>query len=81
MKKINKKTKSKLINIAALVFSIFMYIIFALSIFFKEYAVCIIILLLQIYAYLVKLELTFKMTIEIPNNEPIEIKKKVKKGK
>ena len=81
MKKINKKTKSKLINIADLVFSIFMYIIFALSIFFKEYAICIIILLLQIYAYLVKLELTFKMTIEIPNNEPIEIKKKVKKGK
>lgn len=81
MKKINKKTKSKLINIAALVFSIFMYIIFALSIFFREYAICIIILLLQIYAYLVKLELTFKMTIEIPNNEPIEIKKKVKKGK
>ena len=81
MKKINKKTKSKLINIAALVFSIFMYIIFALSIFFREYDICIIILLLQIYAYLVKLELTFKMTIEIPNNEPIEIKKKVKKGK
>lgn len=81
MKKINKKTKSKLINIVDLIFSIFMYIIFALSIFFKEYAICIIILLLQIYAYLVKLELTFKMTIEIPNNEPIEIKKKVKKGK
>lgn len=81
MKKINKKTKSKLINIADLIFSIFMYIIFALSIFFKEYAICIIILLLQIYDYLVKLELTFKMTIQIPNNDPIEIKKKVKKGK
>lgn len=81
MKKLSKKTKKKIIDIADTIFTIAVNLIILESIITRQYGVGIILMLLQIYIYLINLDFKVNMTIQIPNNDPIEVKKTVKKGK
>ncbi len=81
MKKMNKKTKKKIIDIADTIFTIAVNLIILESIITRQYGVGIILMLIQIYVYLINLDFKVNMTIQIPNNDPIEVKKSVKKGK
>jgi hypothetical protein len=81
MKKMNKKTKEKIINIIDAVYTVLLNLAVLGSIIAKEYGLGIILMLIQIYVYLINLDFKFNMTIQIPNNDPIEIKKSVKKEK
>lgn len=81
MKKMNKKTKKKIVDIADTIFTIAVNLIILESIITRQYGVGIILMLLQIYIYLINLDFKVNMTIQIPNNDPIEVKKSVKKGK
>ena len=78
IKKLDKKTKKKLINIAETIFTVSINVLILISLFTKEYGVGIILMLLQIYIAINTLDLTVKTTIQIPNNET-EIKTKKKK--
>lgn len=78
IKKLDKKTKKKLINIAETIFTVSINVLILVSLFTKEYGVGIILMLLQIYIAINTLDLTVKTTIQIPNNET-EIKTKKKK--
>lgn len=78
IKKLDKKTKKKLINIAETIFTVSINVLILVSLFTKEYGVGIILMLLQIYISINTLDLTVKTTIQIPNNET-EIKTKKKK--
>ena len=78
IKKLDKKTKKKLINIAETIFTVSINVLILASLFTKEYGVGIILMLLQIYIAINTLDLTVKTTIQIPNNET-EIKTKKKK--
>lgn len=81
MKKMNKKTKKKIVDIADTIFTIAVNLIILESIITRQYGVGIILMLLQIYIYLINLDFKVNMTIQIPNNDPIEVKKSVKKRK
>lgn len=81
LKKMNKKTKQKIINTLDTIFDVFKVVVILIGILTKEYNICIIMLLIEIYGYLVNLDFKVNMTIQIPNNDPIEVKKSVKKGK
>lgn len=79
IKKLDKKTKKKLINIAETIFTVSINVLILVSLFTKEYGVGIILMLLQIYIAINTLDLTVKTTIQIPNNETeIKTKKKIK---
>lgn len=77
----NKKTKEKIINIIDTVYTVLLNLAVLGSIITKEYGLGIILMLIQIYVYLINLDFKFNMTIQIPNNDPIEVEKSVKKGK
>lgn len=81
LKKMNKKTKQKIINTLDTIFDVFKVVVILIGILTKEYNLCIIMLLIEIYGYLINLDFKVNMTIQIPNNDPIEVKKTVKKGK
>ena len=81
LKKMNKKTKQKIINTLDTIFDVFKVVVILIGILTKEYNICIIMLLIEIYGYLVNLDFKVNMTIQIPNNDPIEVKKTVKKNK
>lgn len=81
LKKMNKKTKQKIINTLDTIFDILKVVVIIIGIFTKEYNLCIIMLLIGIYGYLINLDFKINMTIQIPNNDPIEVKKSVKKRK
>ena len=81
LKKMNKKTKQKIINTLDTIFDVFKVVVILIGILTKEYNICIIMLLIEIYGYLVNLDFKVNMTIQIPNNDPIEVQKSVKKGK
>lgn len=81
LKKMNKKTKQKIINTLDTIFDVFKVVVILIGILTKEYNICIIMLLIGIYGYLINLDFKVNMTIQIPNNDPIEVKKNVKKGK
>lgn len=79
IKKLDKKTKKKLINIGETIFTVSINILILVSLFTREYGVGIILMLLQIYIAINTLDLTVKTTIQIPNNETeIKTKKKIK---
>jgi hypothetical protein len=80
-KKMNKKTKQKIINITDTAYTILLNLVVFGSIITKEYGLGIILMLIQIYVYLINLDFKVNMTIQIPNNDPIEVKKSVKKNK
>jgi len=80
MKKMNKKTKKKIINIADNLFNGFLLIVFVLAIINKEYDIAKIMLLIEILQYLINLELKCNITLQIPNNEKRKAETK-KKGK
>lgn len=73
MKKMNSKTKKKIIDIAESIFEVCSFLGFILSMIYKEYDITQIILLIELLHCLSKL----KNDIYIKNN----IKKTVKKGK
>lgn len=73
MKKMNKKTKKKIIDIAESIFEVCSFLGFILSMIYKEYDITQIILLIELLHCLSKL----KNDIYIKNN----IKKTIKKGK
>ena len=79
LKKMNKKTKQKIINTLDTIFDVFKVVVILIGILVKEYNICIIMLLIEIYGYLINLDFKVNMTIQIPNNDPIEVKKSVKK--
>lgn len=81
LKKMNKKTKQKIINTLDTIFDVFKVVVILIGILTKQYNICIIMLLIEIYGYLINLDFKVNMTIQIPNNDPIEVKKSVKKGK
>lgn len=81
LKKMNKKTKQKIINTLDTIFDVFKVVIILIGILTKQYNICIIMLLIEIYGYLINLDFKVNMTIQIPNNDPIEVKKSVKKRK
>ena len=80
MKKLNKKTKKKIIDIADTIFNGFLFVGFVLAIIDKEYDIAKIMLLIAILQYLINLELKCNITLQIPNNDTIEVKKSVKKS-
>lgn len=77
----NKKTKQKIINIIDTAYTVLLNLAVLGSIITKEYWLGIILMLIQIYVYLINLDFKVNMTIQIPNNDPIEVKKSVKKSK
>lgn len=79
LKKMNKKTKQKIINTLDTIFDVFKVVVILIGILTKQYNICIIMLLIEIYGYLINLDFKVNMTIQIPNNDPIEVKKSVKK--
>lgn len=81
LKKMNKKTKQKIINITDTAYTVLLNLVVFGSIITKEYGLGIILMLIQIYVYLINLDFKVNMTIQIPNNDPIEIKKSIKKNK
>lgn len=81
LKKMNKKTKQKIINITDTAYTVLLNLVVFGSIITKEYGLGIILMLIQIYVYLINLDFKVNMTIQIPNNDPIEVKKSVKKNK
>lgn len=81
LKKMNKKTKQKIINTLDTIFDVFKVVVILIGILTKQYNICIIMLLIEIYGYLINLDFKVNMTIQIPNNDPIEVKKTIKKNK